>query len=95
MIGYQYRGLSHAQMVFHLDNTHDIDANNCKKLFDFINRNFVTEIPQSKGIEIKIFIGGTIKMHLQLNTKRRQFKWFECIVYIVVQRQLMDAKKWF
>ncbi len=28
LIEYHYRGMSHAHMVFHLDNAHDIDANN-------------------------------------------------------------------
>jgi hypothetical protein len=46
----------------------------------------------SKGMKIKMFIGGTIKMNLQLNTTRKQFNWFVCIIYIVVQQQLMDAK---
>ncbi len=45
VIEYQYRGLSHAHMVFHLDNAHDIDANNQDDLIDFVDRNFIAELP--------------------------------------------------
>jgi hypothetical protein len=45
VIEYQYRGLLHAHMVFCLDNTHDIDTNNQEGLFDFVDRNFIAELP--------------------------------------------------
>jgi hypothetical protein len=32
-------------MVFRLDNAHDIDANNQEDLIDFVNRNFIAELP--------------------------------------------------
>ncbi len=51
MIEYQYRGLPHAHMILCLDNAHDINANNCEDLFDFVNRNFIAEMPQFKEDE--------------------------------------------
>ncbi len=45
VIEYQYHGLSHANMVFHLDNAHDIDANNQDNLINFVDRNFIAELP--------------------------------------------------
>ncbi len=52
-IEYQYPGLQHAHMVFHSDNTHDIDAKNQEDLIDFVNRNFIAELPQFKGGNFK------------------------------------------
>ncbi len=49
MIEYQYHGLPHAHMVSHLDNAHDIDANNQDNLIDFVDRNFIAELPRFKG----------------------------------------------
>ncbi len=45
VIEYQYRGLPHAHIVFRLDNDHDIDANNQDDLIDFVDRNFIAELP--------------------------------------------------
>ncbi len=45
VIEYQYRGLPHAHMVFRLDNAHDIDTDNQEDLIDFVNRNFIAELP--------------------------------------------------
>ncbi len=45
---YQYRGLPHAHMVFCLDNAHDIDADNQDDLIDFVDKNFIAELPQFK-----------------------------------------------
>ncbi len=42
---YQYCGLPHAHMVFRLDNAHDIDANNQEDSIDFVDRNFIAELP--------------------------------------------------
>ncbi len=44
VIEYQYRGLPHAHMVFRVDNTHDIDANNQEDLIDLVDRNFIAEL---------------------------------------------------
>jgi hypothetical protein len=49
VIEYQYCDLPHAHMVLRLGTPHDIDANNCKDLFDFVNRNFVAEMPRFEG----------------------------------------------
>jgi|688.fasta_scaffold905117_1 hypothetical protein len=38
MIEYQYRGLSHAQMVFRSNNAHDIDTDNLKCKVDKLNK---------------------------------------------------------
>ncbi len=43
----------HAHMVFRLDNAHDIDANNQEDLIDFVNRNFIAELPQFEGEEFQ------------------------------------------
>jgi hypothetical protein len=51
MIEYQCCGLPHAHMVFRLDNAHDIDANNQEDLIDFVNRNFMAELPRFEGEE--------------------------------------------
>jgi hypothetical protein len=40
-------------MVFRLDNAHDIDANNQEDLIDFVDRNFIAELPQFKGEEFQ------------------------------------------
>jgi hypothetical protein len=53
MIEYQYRGMPHAHMVFCLDNAHDIDADNQEDLIDFVNRNFIAELPQFEGEEFQ------------------------------------------
>ncbi len=45
VIEYQYCGLPHAHMVFHLDNAPDIDDNNQDNLIDFVDRNFIAELP--------------------------------------------------
>jgi hypothetical protein len=45
VIEYQYCGLPHAHMVFCVDNTHDIDADNQEDLIDFVDRNFIAELP--------------------------------------------------
>jgi hypothetical protein len=45
VIEYQYRGLPHAHTVFCLDNAHDIVANNQDNLIDFVNRNFIADLP--------------------------------------------------
>ncbi len=46
MIEYQYPGLPHAHhMVFRLDNAHDIDVDNQDNLIDFVNKNFIAELP--------------------------------------------------
>ncbi len=45
VIEYQYCGLPHAHMVFRLDNTHAIDADNQDDLIDFVDRNFRAELP--------------------------------------------------
>jgi hypothetical protein len=45
MIEYQYHGLPHAHMVFHLDNAHDIDTDNQEDLIDFVDRNYIAELP--------------------------------------------------
>jgi hypothetical protein len=63
VIEYQYRGLPHAHMVFHLDNAHDIDANNQEDLIDFVSRSFIAELLDSKGKNFKTFIGGIMKMN--------------------------------
>jgi hypothetical protein len=45
VIEYQYCGLPHAHMVFHLENAHDIDINdNQDDLIDFVDRNFIVEL---------------------------------------------------
>ncbi len=44
-IEYQYCGLPHAHMVFRVDNAHDIDANNQEDSIDFVDRNFIAELP--------------------------------------------------
>ncbi len=36
-------------MVFHLDNAHDIDADNQDNLIVFVDRNFIAELPRFKG----------------------------------------------
>jgi hypothetical protein len=51
VIEYQYRGLPHAHMVIHLDDAHDIDDANRDILIDFVNRNFVAEMPRFEGAE--------------------------------------------
>jgi hypothetical protein len=51
VIEYQYRGSPHAHRVFHLDNAHDIDTNNQDDLIDFVDRNFIAELPRFKGEE--------------------------------------------
>ncbi len=53
VIEYQYHGMLHAHMVFSLDNTHDIDANNQNELIDFVDRNFIAELPQFEGEEFQ------------------------------------------
>ncbi len=60
MIEYQYHGMPHVYMVFHLDNTHDIDADNQEDLIDFVARNFMELLP---GKNFKMFIGGILKMN--------------------------------
>ncbi len=45
VIEYQHCGMPHAHMVFCLDNAHDIDADNQEDLIDFVNRNFIAELP--------------------------------------------------
>jgi hypothetical protein len=45
VIEYQYCCLPHAHMVFHLDNARDIDADNQDHLIDFVDRNFLAELP--------------------------------------------------
>jgi hypothetical protein len=49
----QYRNLPHAHMVFRLDNAHDIDTNNQDDLIDFVDRNFIAELPQFEGEEFQ------------------------------------------
>ncbi len=49
VLEYQYHGMPHAHMVFRLDNAYDIDADNQEDLIDFVNRNFIAELPQFKG----------------------------------------------
>jgi hypothetical protein len=51
LIEYQYRGLPHAHMVICLDDAHDIDDANRDILIDFVNRNFVAEMPCFEGEE--------------------------------------------
>ncbi len=51
VIEYQYHGLPHAYMVIRLDDAHDIDDANKDLLIDFVNRNFVAEMPCFKGEE--------------------------------------------
>ncbi len=41
----QYCDLPHAHMVFHVDNAHDFDADNQEVLIDFVDRNFISELP--------------------------------------------------
>ncbi len=53
VIEYQYCGLPHAHMVFRLDNAHDIDANNQEDLIDFVDRNFIAELPPFEGEEFQ------------------------------------------
>ncbi len=53
VIEYQYCGLPHAHMVFRLDNAHDIDADNQDDLIDFVDRNFIAELPRFKGEEFQ------------------------------------------
>ncbi len=53
VIEYQYRGLPHAHMVFRLDNAHDIDADNQDDLIDFVDRNFIAELPRFEGGEFQ------------------------------------------
>ena len=45
VIEYQYHGMPHAHMVFHLDNAHDIDDDNQEDSIDFVDRNFIAELP--------------------------------------------------
>ncbi len=45
VIEYHYHGMPHAHMVLHLDNAHDIDADNQEDLIDFVDRNFIAELP--------------------------------------------------
>ncbi len=52
-IEYQYGGLPCAHMVFRIDNAHDIDADNQKDLFDFVERNSIAELPQFKRKEFQ------------------------------------------
>jgi hypothetical protein len=51
VIEYQYCGLPHAHMVIRLDDAHDIDDANRDVLIDFVNRNFVAEMPRFEGEE--------------------------------------------
>jgi len=51
VIEYQYRGLPHAHMVIRLDDGLDIDEANRDVLIDFVNRNFVAEMPRFEGEE--------------------------------------------
>ncbi len=53
MIEYLYRGLPHAHMVFHVDNAHDIEANNQEDFIDFVNRIFIAELPWLEGEEFQ------------------------------------------
>jgi hypothetical protein len=45
VIEYQYHGLQHAHMVFRVDSAHDIDTDNQEVLIDFVDRNFIAELP--------------------------------------------------
>ncbi len=45
--------MPHAHMVFLLDNSHDIDANNQEDLINFVHRNFIAELHQFKGEEFQ------------------------------------------
>ena len=40
-------------MVFHVDNAHDIDADNQEALIDYVNRIFIAELPQFKREEFQ------------------------------------------
>jgi hypothetical protein len=53
VIEYQYCGLPHAHFVFHLDNAHDIDANNHEDLIAFVDRKFIAELPGFDGDEFQ------------------------------------------
>jgi hypothetical protein len=53
VIEYQYHGLPHAHMVFRVDNTHNIDTNNQEDLIDFVDRNFIAELPWFEGEEFQ------------------------------------------
>jgi hypothetical protein len=53
MIEYHYWCLPHAHMVFRLDNAHDIDANDQNNLIDFVDRNFIAELPWFEGEEFE------------------------------------------
>ncbi len=53
VIEYEYHGLPHAHMVFRLDNAHDIDADNHKDLIDFVDRNFIAELPRFEREEFQ------------------------------------------
>ncbi len=53
MIECQYCGLPHAHLVFRLDNAHDIDVDNQEDLIDFVNRNFIAELPRFEGEEFQ------------------------------------------
>ncbi len=53
VIEYQYPGLPHAHMVFHLDNAHDIGANNQDDLINFVNRSFIAELARFEGEEFQ------------------------------------------
>jgi hypothetical protein len=53
VIEYQYHGLPQTHFIFHLDNAHDMDANNHEDLIAFVHRNFIEELPQFDGDEFQ------------------------------------------
>jgi hypothetical protein len=65
VIEYQYPGLPHAHMVFRLDNAHDVEADIQYDLIDFVNRNFIAEMPQFEGEEVQntALMDGTNGVH--------------------------------
>ena len=51
VVEYQFRGLPHVHMVIRLMNCFDIDDDDGNGLIDFVNRNFVAEMPRFDGEE--------------------------------------------
>ncbi len=51
VIKYQYQGLPHAHMVFHLRSTPDTDVFDCDQIIFCLGRNFITELPCFQGNE--------------------------------------------
>ncbi len=51
MIEYQYRGLPNVHMVFCLNKAQDTHTINQNDLFEFVDQNFIAEMPRFEGEE--------------------------------------------